>query len=450
MKRDFGFLPLLLLPALIIFAFACAQNTPEAVFHRGIEAYEQGDMVSASLFFDDFVTRFPDDERALGAYTMLARSYMNLRDTVSARRVYEEMSDRFPEPDVIAQCNFSIAHTYMEEGNFESAETIFRDVVESATDPEIRMEALGGLAGVFHRQSKNDIAVTYMDQIYLIGEQEIEDPTMALRMKITALNGRAQISMASDEFEAARNAYERQLDLVKDATTIPGIEEFKQNAVLNWAHTFVAAGDYVAAASTYEQLLTNKYMREEIKPQLIVWKIQSLENIVWSDEDKEPTDEEIAMLVREHQRFIDEYDHTDYGINARVQIAALIKDSSPEESDRLLQEAVERYQRYIAEPPTAERALIAMLQIAQAYIAVEKWDEAEQAVNQIRSTYSDIPQALQQAHGMMEYIRHLRSQPEGAAVPTGADAIPGVAPPAASGEGGTYLDTLRAQSEQNG
>lgn len=408
MKSDHRFFMMLLIPAALLFFVACAQNTPEAMFNRALEAYDSGDMVGASLYFDEFVTQHPDHEYTVQAYFMLADSYMNLRDFMSARRVYQEIQQRFSqEANLVTRASFEIGQTHIQEGNFEQAAAVYESVVEAVTEPQAIAGAYSQLADVYTRSQDNPKAREYMDKIYTLAEDEIENPTESLQLKMYSLNGKARIAMVSEEFEMARDLYMDSFDLIEEATGVSGLQEAKQNALLNWAHTYVRANDFVQAASTYEQLMENPNIQDEQKPQLIVWKIQSMERNFTEDNDL--SEEERAQLVEEHRRFIENYDETDYGINARVQIASLIKDATPEEAQELVETAVERLRQYIAEPPNQQRPMIAMFQIAQAYMAIQDWDQAEESLVQVQNTYGDIPRVNQQVEAMLQFIEEQRN-----------------------------------------
>ncbi|MBI1390683.1 MAG: tetratricopeptide repeat protein [bacterium] len=418
------------LTAAILAIFAgCAQNTPDAVFNRGMKAYQENDLIAASIYFDDFITKFPDNERSWDAYNLLALCYYRMRDFGSARGVYEELQNKGSLPaNMVLECSQAIGRLYAEEGNLEKAQAVFEDVIEKATGPEPKINSYWMLASMYGKQKQAEKAHEYLETILKVADSDLEDVTTKVTTKLQALEASADIYKASDEFSKARDEYARSLDVAKSATGVVWATDARQNAVINWANTYVSAGDYVSAATIYDHLQNNPYIQDAVKPQLIVYKIQSLERL-FSGDDGKYTPEETAVLVHEHHRMIDNYDNTDYGTNARVEIASLIKDTTPDEAKKLLDEAIARYEKVIAEPPSPDKPVLAMFQIANAYIKMEMWDQAEQALERIKLTYSDVPEAMKQAQAMVDYIQKQKAAAAETAAPlpdeAGGDAATG-------------------------
>ena len=121
------------------------------------------------------------------------------------------------------------------------------------------------------------------------------------------------------------------MTLIENATGIVGLDTEKEKAVINWAHTWAFAGDYISAATIYDQVINHPYISEEMKPQIIMWKVNSLKQLfIEHGEEEEFLPEETAVLVHELNRLVNNYSKTDPAIEARVQVAELVKDSTPE------------------------------------------------------------------------------------------------------------------------
>lgn len=408
MKKSVAFVPYFAIFGLLLFVIACGQNTPEAVFSRGMQDFENGNFVTASIHFDDFVTQYPDHELALSAYDRLAQSHMNLRDFISARRVFEAIQERFPSNAVILQCSAGIGQTYMAEGNFDAATRSFESIVDAATETMTLVESYLSLAGIKSQQQLVDEAVAYVDKIHQYADEEINDPTETVNLKFLAYESTAEIYSASQMFDKARAQFAAALDLAENATGFIGAPDMKERSVVNWAHTWVMAQDYISAATTYDRLYNNTYVRDEMKPQVIVWKIQSLERL-FQEDDGEWSDPEKAVLVHEHSRFINDYDNTNYGINARIRIAGLVKDTTPEMANTMIDEAVKRLQQQVAEPLSVEAGLQAQISIFQAYMTIDKLDEAEQVAQQLKTTYSDVDQVVMMSNQMLQSVEQQRA-----------------------------------------
>lgn len=403
MVHKIRFTNLFLMTSLIIAAaMGCSQNTPEAVFNRGVKHFQDKDFIAASIYFDDFITKFPDDERTMDAYGMLANSYMQMRDFGSARGVFQDLADKYAQADIIFNCSMQIGTTYAYEGNMPMAAAAFQSVIDATDSSDWRVNGYWRMADAYGMAKETDKANENFQKIVQIADTEIDDVTQAFGLKISAYQRAGQVYEASQQFEKARDEFSKCLDVAKSATGIEGVSEVCQSAVLNWAHTFAKANDFVSAATIYDHLQNNKYIQDSIKPQLIVWKIESLRRMLGPEKDYTP--EEIAALVHEHQRLIDNFDNTDYGPSARVEIARLIQDSTPEKSEQYLSEAIDRFEKIIAEPPSVDRPVTAMFQIADAYIKLKHWDDAKKTLDRIKLTYSDVPQAMQGVQNLLQLI----------------------------------------------
>jgi TolA-binding protein len=402
----------LCLAAGIIFAsmMGCSQNTPEAVFNRGVQHFQEKDFIAASIYFDDFITKFPDDERTMDAYGMLANSYMEMRDFGSARGVFQDLADKYAQADIVYNCSMQIGTTYAFEGNMPMAAAAFQSVIDATEDSSWRVNANWRMADAYGRARETDKANQYFEKIVKIADTEVEDVTQSFGLKISAYDRAGQIYQASQQFEKARVAYKKSLAVAESATQVQGVSEACQSAILKWAHTYALANDFITAATIYDHLQNNKYIQDSLKPQLVVWKIESLRRMLGDEKDYTP--EETAVLVHEHQRLVNNFDNTDYGTSARVEIARLIKDSTPEQAEKYLGEAVERFEKIIAEPPSVDRPVLAMFQITDAYIKLEHWEDAKKTLDRIKLTYSDVPQAMQEVERLLQLIQNRQAEAE--------------------------------------
>ena len=124
---------------------------------------------------------------------------------------------------------------------------------------------------------------------------------------------------------------------------------------------------------------------------------------------------------------------------ARLAIAMLVRDTTPEEAEGNFNEAVDMLEKAIREPSTPERPLVALFQLADAYIRYDKFDKAKQTLERIRQNYSQVPNAMQRAAGMLQYIEKAEQDraKKAAAGPEAATPLPvaPAEPPAASPEG---------------
>lgn len=438
--------PLLLTAALACLFAGCAQNTPEAVFNRGVRALEDGDIIGASLYFEEFINKFPEDERLLKAYELLANCHMLIKDYGNARAVFQEVKEKFgDDPGIAFSCDFQIGRTYSEEGNFSKAAEKFNEIASATDNANIQYDAHRNLAYIYARQSQPAPAETeeatpaetqpatakpefasaihHFDQMVQIANEKVEDPTQSFYMELEALvgnpqsraMGKADVYKSHGEFEEARGVYLAAIDAINGATGIAGLDFERQNTRFRWAHTWAEAQDYISAATTYDRLYDSDEILPDWKPQLITWKIQSLERLLRGDGEADYTPEETAVLVRENQRLSENYPETQQGIQAMVAIASLVKDSTPEMSEEYLNKAVQAFEKEISDPSSPRGPMNAMFGIADAYIRLGKLDEAEQALERVKKSYSNVQEAMRQADAMLNYVRNQRQQAEAAA-----------------------------------
>lgn len=418
-KRNTSVLALLIGVGILAGIAGCGSNSPDAIIQRGLRALQEQDPIGASLYFEDFIKKYPNDERALYAYNYLARCYFDMKDFANMRAVFEEMKGKYPDPNIQITCDFQIGNTYYNEGFFDKAVTKFNDIADATTNPRIRVQALRNLAMVYARQTQSASAQNYYDQVYQIGDTEISDASESLDVKLMALAGKADVMKASGEFEEARNIYRKTLDLVANATGIIGIEADREKAVLNWVGTWKEAGDYITSVTMYDKIQNHPYIQKDTKPWMVIHKIDDMQLLFQQEhlaarspqdatkaiqEPEKYTPEETALLVNENQRLIKDFPDTDFAISARVSIALLIRDTTPEEANTNFNEAIELYEKYVTNPPDPQRPLVALFQIADAYIRYDKLAEARQTLDRIKQSYSQVPDAMQRAGYMLQYI----------------------------------------------
>jgi pentatricopeptide repeat protein len=394
-----------LLAGILLALNACGPATPDSVFNRALRSFQEQDPIAASLHFEDFIKKFPDDERVPTSYQLLAECYLRMRNFSHARNVYQEMQDKFADDyQTKIFTTFRIGDTYYSEGFFDEAEKKYKEIA-SATEPVVQLQAYDRIARLYASQTKKSAAEEYFDKVFQVADEKIEDPTQALEFKLGALYGKAEINQASEEFETARAIYNRVFDVVSNASGVSHLENEKEKAKIQWAHTWVYAGDFISAATTYDQLYDSKLFSEASKPRLIIWKLQSLDRLFREDEKDTYSPEEIALLVSENTRLMKDFPNTDYATNAKLTIANLIHDTTPSVSDQYFKDVIETYEKTIADPPSEEKKIQTMFAKAQAFMMFSKYEEAKQIVQSIKEAYSNIPAVQQETNRMLSFIQ---------------------------------------------
>ncbi len=389
---------------LMISLFQCGGSSPEALFNNGLQAMQEQDPIGASLYFDDFINQYPENEMVRDAYVLLVQCYFSMGDFPSARKVLEEFKQKYQKPEIKVWSDFQIGETYAQEGNIDKALQVYQTIADSTDTPQINFRALSQMGQLYAKQTQRASAEAVFDKIFTLADEKIENPTNSLDYKLHALYGKAEVLEASEEFQKARENYKQALELVAEGTGIVDIDKDRQNSVIQWAHTWSKAGDYVSSATMYDRLLDHPYVQENVKPELIYYKIQSLQRLF--NEDGEMDKEEIAFLVNENKRLIDNYSNTERGIAARVEIADLVQDSTPEMSEEYLVEAVDLYRKFVEDESDLQRSIIGRLQIIDSYIRLNKFEEARQEINELKQEHKDIPYAMNEAEKRLYYIRN--------------------------------------------
>ena len=184
---------LVLIFGAIIMLSGCGSNSPDAVFNRGLRAVSERDPIGASLYFEDFIKKFPEDERAFTAYNHLAQCYFAMSDFANARGVFEEMKENFDDPKIQMRCNFEIGGTYYREGFIDQAVKTFSDIAAATDEPRIQMQSYFALGSLYANLTQSATAQHYYDQIYTIASEKITDPTEAFGYKMQSLSSKSQV-----------------------------------------------------------------------------------------------------------------------------------------------------------------------------------------------------------------------------------------------------------------
>lgn len=421
---------ILFLAATALILANCAQNTPEAKFSRGEKAMREGDIIGASLYFEEFIQEFPEHQLTMQVYNYLANCHIMLKDFGNARAVFEEVKTKYGANDtrIALTCDFQIGRTYMEEGNIKAAEEQYNGIIAAATDATIKYNAHQQLALAYARQKRTEESAKQFDTMVQIANVDIADPTTSFYLKLEALvgnaadrvPGKADIMKASGEFEQAREVYKSTLAVIESVTGIFGIEQEKQNVTLGWAHTWAESGDYISAATTYDLLLNNPNIMDNVKPMLISYKIQSMEKLLQSTGETVYSPESIAALVKENSRIVEGYPNTVESRQAMIRIAQLVKDSTPAMSQEYVDIVIAEFEKEISEPVSQQGPLNAMFGIADTYTSVSQFDKAKEAIDRLQKAYSNIQEIQQPVQARLYYIQQLETQ---AKMPTPAPEI---------------------------
>ena len=415
----------------VSFLIGCSNNSPDAVFNRGLRAMSEKDAIGASLYFDEFILKFPNDERAKEAHWYLVSCYDATKDYSSSRNILEQIKKKYTDPIDTFNADFGIAKTFFDEGAYDKSIPAFQTIAASTDTPKVLIEANRWTAASYSKLTQTATAALFLEKVYKTAEEKITDPTESFEYRFNALVNTADIYNTSEMFDKSRAVYQKAVNLVNSVTGILNLEDAKEEMTINQVNTYMWAKDFITCATMYDQLHSNPNIREKTKPYLITWKISALMRLFATQGDKDKksfTPEETAVLVSEFRRLTDGYSTTDAGIDSNVEIARLVKDSTPEMSTQYLNKAVEAYKKMITEPSDPQKPLIAMFRMADAYIKMDKLEDAKQTLKKIQTTYSNIPKATEQSNRILSFIKKMEEEKaikatQGAAVKSATETI---------------------------
>jgi tol-pal system protein YbgF len=111
----------------------------ESKFNKAQDDYVGGKYKDAVTEFNDFVSKYPENEYTQEAFFWLGRSYLNLGDLESAETAFIQLRKKFPDSEYTPQSYIEQAVAFKKLNRIESADSLFRFIEKEY--PESQMSA---------------------------------------------------------------------------------------------------------------------------------------------------------------------------------------------------------------------------------------------------------------------------------------------------------------------
>lgn len=355
--------------------FSGCSDTPEKLFARGQESMQAQNWIGAYIYFQEFLEKFPDDPFGPEVMIYMAQCNMQLGEFAEARQRAQEMAEKYEHENVVLQSKFLIGDAYFAEGKLDDGRNVFREVL---------------------------------------------DATAPLNAKFGAINRIAQSHISEASYTLARGALEQAVALAVESASEIAAASVEPTAVANsfrvWAaDTYRQEDDFQGAANAYAALGDNPTVSDIERASALFMAADSLDR-VHRNEDRNIvlTGEVHDGVLAAYQKVVDRYPENDYAIWARVEIARILRDDNKrEEAEKLVEEAVERYEKIIANPIDERQIKWAMAKVGDANLRLERLKQARTAFMRLFHSFPDDPENARLAQWRVNEIDGLLSSATG-------------------------------------
>ncbi len=355
--------------------FSGCSDTPEKLFARGQENMQAQNWIGAYIYFQEFLEKFPDDPYGPDVMIYMTQCNMQLGEFAEARQRAEEMVEKYPREDVVLRSKFLIGDAYFAEGKLDEGRNVYREVL---------------------------------------------DATAPLDARLGAINRIAQSHISEASYTLARGALEQAVALAVESASEIAAASAEPSAVQNnfrfWAaDTYRQEDDFQGAANAYAALGDNPTVSDIERANALFMAADSLDR-VYRNEDRNIvlTGEAHDSVLAAYRKVVEQYPENDYAIWSRVEIARILRDdNNKEEAEKLVEEAVQRYEKIIADPIDERQIKWAMAKVGDANLRLERLKEARTAFMRLFHSFPDDPQNSRLAQWRVNEIDGLLSSATG-------------------------------------
>ena len=224
------------------------------------------------------------------------------------------------------------------------------------------------------------------------------------------------------EVYQAQERWERAVEICKQVQQrMKHIPRLYQDASMRLAATYVYSASWPMAVATYEEMIQSASVDSQLKPSLYIYKGRSLAEQGLIEQAK-------ASFTALREAYPDSLE----AIRADVEIAKVLQQVNPDASEQYLEQAVEAYRRLVAEPqaatdtaevasgpltegfpgaapgsllPAEEREIRSVFLIAEAYDYMQRYDQAIEVLEQLRSRFPHEARVFQTVTALVQLIR---------------------------------------------
>lgn len=232
------------------------------------------------------------------------------------------------------------------------------------------------------------------------------------------------------EVYQAQQRWKRSVEICKQVQQrVKHIPRLYQDASMRLAATYVYSASWPMAVAAYEEMIQSASIDSQLKPSLYIYKGRSLaeQGLI------EQAQESFTALQQAYPESLE-------AIRAEVEIAKVLQQADPEASEQHLEQAVEAYRRLAAEPqaatdtlegsssplqieafagaapgsllPAEEREIRSVFLIAEAYDYMERYDQAIEVLEQLRSRFPHEARVFQTVTALVQLIRQEQEEKE--------------------------------------
>ncbi|MBI1923625.1 tetratricopeptide repeat protein, partial [Candidatus Poribacteria bacterium] len=333
-----------------------------AMFQAGQAAYQSGDPQGAIQPLEDFIRRFPEDEKANAAYEYLAWSYFTVADKTqsekdrrtrfrSAAEAFDQLVARNVNPEKTPEWMYQSAQALTLAGETAKAAVAYQKLVETYPTHALAEASLYTVGGMQFASKQYDEALkTYQRVVEQYpGGEWVDESLYAIGAAYDALK----------QGEKAVQAYQAVIERFPN-------QPVAANAQANIGHYYFNHNAYARALEAYNKLTPKNFPGMEAKLQNDVthWRVDT-ENIM----AETPYKEAVASLTK-----------ADTGA-----------ETPSDEEKKYALTAIGQFEKLIKDYPNSAYIDHALVSIGTAYEIRSEWEDALSAYSRLAARHQKTP-----------------------------------------------------------
>ncbi len=366
--------------------FPDSPQAPEARFYLGMAYFKLRKFEDARLIFQDFALSRPTHPRAIEALWKVGECFAEMKkyneaayafervklffpksqlapkaliessryfeisgDLQNTKKVLTALIQEYPDNEFIYNAKFKIAEILLKEGNLEKSLIEYKKIYNEVDDKNLKLKARLNIAKINATIGKSEEAEKIFNEI--ISQKNI-DPIIIAEAYFEL--GRLQSEFG--EYEAGINYTLKALSTIPTKDTLGIYTTIKQKILLQLANYYFNIADYQNSIKFYNQLL-NTTPETEADPELWFNIAVAFDKIL----NYEKANEFYIRIINSDTTTLKTPQASEIKINAMLNLA----------NNYLLlgkfEEAIEIYKRYLETYPTHRSSQSVLFKIAQTY-----------------------------------------------------------------------------------
>ncbi|MBN1525454.1 MAG: tetratricopeptide repeat protein [Spirochaetales bacterium] len=197
---------------------------PFVVFYKGWAYYRLGDFDTASGFFTEMISAFPEHELAEQALYYNGWCFYSAGNYRQSARYFDQLAQKTKDAQTLSKAQFFLAKSELSQGNSAKAEKLFLDIWKKSSNADFADDALFEYAGILALQGKTAQAA---DAYLSLSNNYSSSPLHA-----QALYNRAELYYSAGSFMSAKSAFEQYQSKFPDGDLIDASLYWAGNAAL--------------------------------------------------------------------------------------------------------------------------------------------------------------------------------------------------------------------------